>query len=83
MKLSEISTDRAIDVLCEITPYINNIIIDEKLLSEIKAKVKATGKESKAEIFALGAKSQQNAPVVLKSIRQIFLEYWLHLRYRH
>lgn len=35
MKLSELSTDQALDVLCELTPYINNIASDKDILSEI------------------------------------------------
>ena len=34
MKLSELSTDRALDVLCELTPYISNIASDEKMPGE-------------------------------------------------
>ena len=33
MKLSELSTDKALDVLCELTPYVSNITEDEQILS--------------------------------------------------
>lgn len=33
MKLSELSTDRALDTLCELTPYISNVVSDESVLS--------------------------------------------------
>lgn len=42
MKLSELSTDRALDVLCELTPYISNIASDEKMVSAV-GKVVDTG----------------------------------------
>jgi acetate kinase len=32
MKLSELSTERATDVLCEIAPYFMNITTDEELV---------------------------------------------------
>ena len=32
MKLSELSTDKATDVLCEISPYAINIMTDEESL---------------------------------------------------
>ena len=35
MKLSELSTDKALDVLCELTPYIKNITDDEAATSSI------------------------------------------------
>lgn len=35
MKLSELSTDRALDVLCELTPYIANIASDEAVVSAV------------------------------------------------
>jgi hypothetical protein len=67
MKLSNLSTDEALDVLCELTPYINNIVTDDVLLDELKAKVKATGNETKAEIMAMGAeKINKLVPIVLK-----------------
>lgn len=33
MKLSELSTDKALDVLCELTPYASSIMEDEQILS--------------------------------------------------
>lgn len=35
MKLSELNTDRALDVLCELTPYASNIMEDEQILSAL------------------------------------------------
>ena len=54
MKLSQLSTDEACDVLAEITPYITDIMSDEALLTELKNTI--GGKElSTAEVFAFGA----------------------------
>lgn len=44
MKLSELSTDRALDVLCELTPYIDNITNDETVVKAI-GKVMENGQE--------------------------------------
>ena len=67
MKISKLSTDEALDALCELTPYINDIVTDDALLDELKAKVKATGNETKAEIMAMGAeKINKLVPIVLK-----------------
>lgn len=35
MKLSALSTDQALDVLCELTPYISNIASDETVVSAV------------------------------------------------
>lgn len=35
MKLSELSTDRAADALCELAPYVANIIEDEEIISAL------------------------------------------------
>lgn len=42
MKLSELSTDKALDVLCELTPYISNIASDEAVVVAV-GKVVDTG----------------------------------------
>ena len=44
MKLSELSTGRAADVLCEITPYVANLTGDKALLDALKTEVGAGGK---------------------------------------
>lgn len=35
MKLSELSTDKALDVLCELTPYVSNIASDEAVVESV------------------------------------------------
>lgn len=35
MKLSELSTDQALDALCELTPYVSNIVSDEKMVDVV------------------------------------------------
>ena len=54
MKLSQLSTNEALDVLAEITPYITDIMSDEALIAELKNTI--GGKElSTAEMVAFGA----------------------------
>ena len=36
MKLSQLSTERATDVLCELTPYIANIVEDSALMESLR-----------------------------------------------
>lgn len=40
MKLSELSTDRALDVLCELTPYVSNVASDDAVVSAVGKVVK-------------------------------------------
>lgn len=44
MKLSELTTEQAADVLCELTPYIANITGDKALLDELGKKFDSKGK---------------------------------------
>ena len=56
MKISDLSTDRALDVLCEILPNVNSICVDEELVEAVKKKVSKKFSElSRAEILLIGA----------------------------
>lgn len=67
MKLSEFATDRAVDVLCEISVYITHIVTDNELMDELKKKLKLTGEESRIEIMTIAMeKISKLAPLVLK-----------------
>ena len=67
MRLSEISTDRAADVLCEVSVYLANIAADEELSEELKHKIDNIDTKTRAEIFALGVeKVTVLMPIILK-----------------
>ena len=69
MKLSELTTEQAADVLCELTPYIANITGDKALLDELGKKFDSKGK-SVAELYTYAAKKcAVLAPVLLKDHR--------------
>lgn len=71
MKLSEISTDKALDVLCKITPYVNNILTDEELLTEFKNIDGAENVETYADKIAFGAnKINKIVPIIFKHRKQ-------------
>lgn len=70
MKLSELTTERAADVLCELTPYIANIIGDKSLLDELANKFDSKGK-SAAELYTFAAhKYATLVPILLKEHRE-------------
>ena len=67
MKLSEISTEKAIDVLCDMTPYVDSIVSDEELLNELKNAIKVDKIATKAEWVALGVdKLNKLIPIIFK-----------------
>ena len=71
MRLSELSTDRAADVLCELTPYIANIVSDEELLEELKKAVDRKDIINKAQWLAVGAeKITKIMPILLKKRKE-------------
>lgn len=70
MKISEFSTDKALDVLCELVPYIDNILVDEELVAEIKRKVKLPEGASRSEFLNIGLeKVNKIVPILLKKRR--------------
>ncbi len=67
MKLSELSTARATDVLCEIAPYAMNIMTDEELVAELKSAVDFKEANTMAEKIALiVGKLSKILPILLK-----------------
>ena len=70
MKLSQLTTERAADVLCELTPYIANITGDKSLLGELANKFDSKGK-SAAELYTFAArKYAMLVPILLKEHRE-------------
>lgn len=70
MKLSELSTERATDVLCEIAPHAINITTDDELMAELKAAVDFKEANTMAEKIALTVgKISKILPIVLKKRR--------------
>lgn len=70
MKLSQLTTERAADVLCELTPYIANITGDKSLLDELSNKFDSKGK-SAAELYTFAAhKYATLVPILLKDHRE-------------
>jgi hypothetical protein len=69
MKFSQLTTDKALDVLCEITPYIANIATDDEPMAVIGKAVKREGM-TRAGVLLLGAeKLTKMVPVLLKTHR--------------
>ena len=70
MKLSELSTERATDVLCIIAPLAMNILSDEELMEELKAAIDFKNVNTSAEKIALiVGKISKILPIVLKKRR--------------
>ena len=70
MKLSELDTSRAADVLCEAGAYALNILTDEELAAELKSKIDGSGELSRLELYTFGAqKISKLLPIILKKHR--------------
>lgn len=70
MKLSELSTDRAADVLCELAPYVGNITNDETVVNTI-GKVMENGQELNryGQVMMLMGRIGEFVPLLLKEHR--------------
>lgn len=67
MKLSKMTTDKAMDVMCEITPYIAAITSDEDLLAELRNAIDPKSVATRAELMAKGVeKVTKIVPIILK-----------------
>lgn len=68
MKLSQLTTDQVTDILCEITPFVSNIVGDAELMDTLKNKVEPGS--SVAEIYLHGSRMISKAvPIVFKDHR--------------
>lgn len=67
MKLSQMTTDKATDVLCEIAPYAINIMTDEDLMSELQSAINFDEANTMAEKIAVSVgKISKILPILLK-----------------
>lgn len=72
MKLSEISTERAADVLCELTPLIDGIITDEDLMQSLSAVVNREQTETMSvgqKLLLVLSKLGKIVPILMKKRR--------------
>ena len=70
MKLSELSTDKALDVLCELTPYVGNIANDKEVVNTV-GKVMESGQEMNryGQVMLVLGRVGDFLPLLLKSHR--------------
>lgn len=68
MKISELTTERAADVLCEVSIYALNILSDKELLASLRMQLEGTdGDSTKAELIAVASeKIAELVPLLLK-----------------
>lgn len=69
-KLSDLGTDECLNVLCEITPFVSNIVSDQDLMEGIGKGVDKKGMTN-VGVIMLGIKRMFNAvPLLLKNHRE-------------
>lgn len=68
MKISELTTERAADVLCEVSIYALNILSDKELIASLRMQLEGTdGDRTKAEMIAIASeKVAELVPLLLK-----------------
>lgn len=68
MKISKLTTERAADVLCEVSIYALNILSDKELLASLRMQLEGTdGDRTKAEMIAIASeKVAELIPLILK-----------------
>lgn len=67
MKLSDLSTEKAADVLCDICVYVSNITCDEELMQTLRDSAVESGAKTKAEIMVWFAeKFSSLLPIIFK-----------------
>lgn len=68
MKISELTTERAADVLCEVSIYALNILSDKELIASLRMQLEGTdGDRTKAELIAIASeKIAELIPLLLK-----------------
>lgn len=70
MRLSELTTDESLDALCAMTPYINNIMVDQDLSEELRSTIDPKNLKNKAEMLHEGMKKiNALVPIILKKHR--------------
>lgn len=71
MKISQMTTEQATDVLCELTPSITEILSDTELIGELNKAVNAEEvKTMGAKIVLFGEKITKIVPILLKKKRK-------------
>lgn len=69
MKLSQLSTDEALNVLCELTPYISNIAEDKDVMETIGKAISTDGLTQIGITIAAAERFSKVVPVLLKTHR--------------
>ena len=74
MKLSELTTEQAADVLCTLSVPVSNIVGDKSLMDELESKFDMQGK-TMAELYLFSAKKiAAIVPILLKAHRNDLFE---------
>jgi hypothetical protein len=69
IKISELSTDKSCDILCEITPFLSGIVADETLLDTLGKTISTKGKTKAAVMLEGMGKINSIVPILLKDHR--------------
>lgn len=66
-KISDLTADKAVDVLCELSVYLANILTDKQLIDELKTELNSEDIKTKAQQIAVVTDRFVNLiPIILK-----------------
>lgn len=68
-KLSDLSTDECLNVLCEITPFVSNIVSDEEIMDAIGKAAEKKGMTAIGVMMTGVGRIARAAPMLLKNHR--------------
>lgn len=70
LKISEMTTEKATDVICEIVPFIEEIVSDDEFINTVKEKIDVTKDTNKFELYTfMLEKITKVIPIMLKKKR--------------
>lgn len=69
MRISELTTDDAFDIMCEITPYISSIVSDESVMETIGKTIETDGLTVAGVVVLATEKINSIIPILLKAHR--------------
>lgn len=69
MKLSELTTDQSLNVLCEITPFVSNIVTDEEIVETISKGIDTNGMTKMGVLRAAAGRITALIPSLLNAHR--------------
>lgn len=70
MKISQLSTDQAFDALCQITPYVSNIVADQQLAAAVGRIIQSEGTNKYGFYMGVAEWAAEFLPLLFRKHRE-------------